>query len=67
MWKYILAAFLILIGMIELLLVLNKPLRDEIMKNSPIQSTSTTPLFLILAGISAFVMALALLFYDRLF
>ncbi len=66
MWKYVLAAFLLLIGVIEILLALNKPMRDEIMKNSPIQSTRLTPLFLLLAGVSAFVMALALIFYKRL-
>jgi uncharacterized membrane protein YidH (DUF202 family) len=65
MWKYVLAAFLILIGAIEVLLALNKPMRDEIMKNSPIQSTRATPLFLLLAGVSAFVIALGLLLYDR--
>lgn len=65
MWKYILAAFLILMGVIEILLALNKPLREEIMKNSPIQSTRATSRFLLLAGLSAFVMALLLLFYNR--
>ena len=67
MWRYIAAAFLLLMGVIEIGLALNKPMRDEIMKNSPIQSTRATPTFLLLAGASAFVMALALLFYDRLF
>ena len=67
MWRYVLAAFLLLIGVIEIGLALNKPMRDEIMKNSPVQSTRATPTFLLLAGASAFVMALALLFYDRLF
>lgn len=65
MWKYVLAAFLMLIGVIEIGLALNKSLRDEIMKNSPIQSTSATPFVLVLAGVSAFIMALALIFYDR--
>jgi hypothetical protein len=67
MWRYVLVAFLILIGVIEIGLALNKPMRDEIMKNSPIQSTRATPTFLFLAGVSAFVMAFALLFYDRIF
>jgi len=67
MWKYILAAFLILMGVIEILLALNKPLLDEIMKNSPIKSPRSSSRFLLLSGLSAFVMALALLFYDRLF
>jgi len=66
MWRYVVAAVLFVVGVIEILLALNKPMRDEIMKNSPIQSTRLTPLFLLLAGLSAFVMALALLFYKRL-
>ena len=65
MWRYILAAFLMLIGVIEIGLALNKSLREEILKNSPIQSTSGTPWVLVLAGVSAFVMALDLIFYDR--
>jgi hypothetical protein len=66
MWRYVVAAVLFVVGVIEILLALNKPMRDEIMKNSPIQSTRMTPLFLLLAGVSAFVMALVLLFYRRL-
>ena len=65
MWRYVLAAFLILMGVIEILLALNKPMRDEIMKNSPIPSTRVTPFFLLLSGVSAFGMALVLLFYNR--
>ena len=65
MWKYILAGFLILMGVIEILLALNKPMRDEILKNSPVPSTRVRPLFLLLAGVSAFGMALVLLFYNR--
>jgi len=67
MWRYLLVTFLFIIGAIEILLALNKPMRDEIMKNSPIQSTGPTPVFLLLAGASAFIMALGLLFYDRIF
>jgi len=52
-------------GVIEILLALNKPLLDEIMKNSPIKSPIASSRFLLLSGLSAFVMALALLFYDR--
>jgi hypothetical protein len=54
-------------GAVEILLALNKPLRDEIMKNSPIPLTSAAPFYLFFAGISAFVMALGLLLYHRLF
>jgi hypothetical protein len=67
MWRYLLVAFLFFIGAIEILLALNKSMRDEILKNSPVQSTRTTPVFLLLAGASAFVMALGLLFYHRIF
>ena len=67
MWRYILIAFLFLIGAIEILLALNKSLRDEIMKNSPVPTTGLNPVFLLLAGASAFVMALGLLFYHRIF
>ena len=66
MWRYVLAALLFLIGALEMLLALNKPMRDEIMKGSPIQSTRVTPLFLSIAGASAFVMAMVLLFFNRL-
>jgi uncharacterized membrane protein YidH (DUF202 family) len=67
MWRYVLAAFLILIGAIEILLALNKTMRDEIMKNSPIPLSSAAPYYLFFAGLSAFVMALGLIFYARFF
>ncbi len=67
MWRYLLIAFLFFMGAIEILLALNKRMRDEILKNSPIQSTRATPTFLLLAGASAFLMGLGLLFYQRLF
>jgi hypothetical protein len=65
MWRYLLAGFLIVIGLIEILLVLNKRMRDELIKNSPVQSVLSSPVYLLLAGVSALVIALALLFYDR--
>jgi len=65
MWRYVLAAFLIVMGVIEILLALNKPMREEILKNSPIPSSSVTPIFLLSAGLLAFAMALVLLFYNR--
>ncbi len=67
MWKYIAAAFLFLIGALEILLALNRGLRDEIMKNSPLPLPSATPLYLLLAGLSAFAMALGILLYSRFF
>jgi hypothetical protein len=65
MWKYVLAAFLFLMGAIEILLALNKPMRNEIMKNSPVPLSSAAPYYLFFAGLSAFVMALGLLLYNR--
>jgi hypothetical protein len=67
MWRYLLIAFLFFIGAIEVLLALNKSMREEIMKNSPVPLSGPTPVFLLLAGASAFVMALGLLFYHRIF
>jgi hypothetical protein len=54
-------------GVIEILLALNKPIRDEILKNSPIQKMRAAPAYLFLAGLSAFVMALGIIFYTRFF
>ena len=65
MWRYLLAGFLIVTGLIEILLALNKRMRDELIKNSPVQSVLSSPIYLLLAGVSALVIALALLFYDR--
>ena len=65
MWRYLLAGFLIVMGLIEILLALNKRMRDELIKNSPVQSVLGSPVYLLLAGVSALVIALGLLFYDR--
>lgn len=65
MWKYFAAAFLFLIGALEIILALNGRLREEIMKNSPIPPSRATPIFLFVAGLSAFVMALGILLYAR--
>ncbi|HEV7797441.1 MAG TPA: hypothetical protein VGO73_04760 [Pyrinomonadaceae bacterium] len=67
MWRYLLVAFLILMGVIEIVLALNKPIRDEILKNSPIQKMRAAPVYLFFAGLSAFVVALGIIFYTRFF
>jgi hypothetical protein len=67
MWKYIAATLLFIVGGLEILLALNKRMRDEIMKNSPIPLSSAAPYYLFFAGLSAFVMALGLIFYTRFF
>ena len=65
MWRYCGAAFFILIGVLEIILALNKRMRDEIMKNSPVPATRAMPWTLFFAGLSAFAIALGLLFYNR--
>jgi hypothetical protein len=65
MWRYCGATFFILIGALELILALNKRMRDEIMKNSPVPVTRAMPLTLFFAALSAFAIALGLLFYNR--
>ena len=67
MWRYLAATFLFVMGAIEILLALNGRLRNEIMKNSPVPLTSAAPFYLFFAGLSAFVMALGLLLYNRFF
>ena len=65
MWRYCGAAFFFLIGALEIILALNKRMRDEIMKSSPVPATRAMPLTLFLAALSAFVIALGLLFFNR--
>lgn len=67
MWKYCGAAFFLLIGALEILLAVNKRMRDEIMKNSPLPATRALPLTLLFAALSAFAIALGLLFFNRFF
>ncbi|MCA1592580.1 MAG: hypothetical protein LC754_08020 [Acidobacteria bacterium] len=64
MLKYIAAAFFFLIGTVEIVLALSGNLRETVMKNSIVRSKRTEPLFLFLAGLSAFVMGLSILFYN---
>jgi hypothetical protein len=65
MWRYFGAAFFFLTGALEIILALNQRVREEIMKNSPLPSTRATPVVLFLAGLSAFAIALGILFYNR--
>jgi len=64
MWRYCGAAFFIFMGALEIILALNKRVRDEILKNSPVP-VRIMPLPLVLAALSAFAIALGLLFYHR--
>ena len=67
MWRYCGAAFFFLIGALEIVLALNKRMRDEIMKNAPVPATRAMPWTLFFAALSAFAIALGLLFYHRFF
>ena len=64
MWKYILASILLVIGILEIVLALHRGLRDALMQTSPLRlKQAESPAFL-LAGISALVMGLGMLFYG---
>jgi hypothetical protein len=64
MWKYILASALSLIGIVEIVLALDRGLRDALMRTSPMRfKHAESPVFL-LAGISALVTGIGILFYG---
>jgi hypothetical protein len=63
MWKNILASFLLVIGIVEIVLALHAGLREAVMQNSPIRSKRTERHVLLLAGIAALVMGMGILFY----
>lgn len=65
MWRYCGAAFFFFIGALEIILALNKRMRDEIMKNAPVQPKRGLPVTLFFAALSAFAIALGLLFFHR--
>ena len=64
MWKVIVASFLLLIGIVEIILALNGRLREAVMQNSLVRSKRAEPLVLFLVGLSAVVMALGILVYG---
>jgi hypothetical protein len=64
MWKYILTSALAVIGILEIVLALHGDLREAVMQTSPVRfKHAESPVFL-LAGISALVMGIAILFYG---
>ena len=64
MWKYILASILFVIGILEIVLALHRGLREALMQTSPLRlKQAESPAFL-LAGISALVMGIGILFYG---
>jgi hypothetical protein len=67
MWKYIFAATLLVIGMVEILLALHKGLREVVMQNSPVRSKLAESPALLFAGISALVTGIGILCYGLFF
>ena len=65
MWRYCGASVFILIGALELVLALNKRVRDELMKNSPVQLSRGMSVTFLVAALSAFSIAADFLFFYR--
>ena len=66
MWKYILAFTFLLIGIVEIVLALSAGLREALMKTSPVRFKQGESSAFLLAGISALVMGLGILFFGLL-
>jgi hypothetical protein len=64
MWKYILASTLLVVGIVEIVLALHSGLREAVMQTSPVRSKLDESPVLLLAGISALVTAIGILFYG---
>jgi len=62
MWKYILASILLVIGILEIVLALHGGLRDVLMQTSPVRFKQAESSAFLVAGISALVMGLGILF-----
>ncbi len=64
MWKYILAVTLLVIGILEIILALHKGLREAVMQSSPLRNKHAESPVILLAGISALVTGMGILFYG---
>ena len=64
MWKYIFAAILLFIGVVEIVLALHGGLREALMQSSPVRSKRAEGPALLFAGVSALMMGLGILFYG---
>ncbi len=64
MWRYILASILTIIGILEIIVALHKGLRDALMQTIPVRYKQAESSAFLLAGISALVMAVGLLFFG---
>ena len=64
MWKLILASALLVIGIVEIILALHPGLREAVMQTSPLRVKGTESSMFLIAGISALVTGLGILFYG---
>lgn len=64
MWKYIFASILFVFGILEIVLALHRGLREALMQTSPLRLKQAESSAFLLAGISALVMAIGILFYG---
>jgi hypothetical protein len=64
MWKYILGSILLVIGILEIVLALHGGLREALMQTSPLRVKQAESSAFLLAGISALVMGIGILFYG---
>jgi hypothetical protein len=67
MWKYILGSILLVIGIVEIVLALHGGLRDALMQTSPVRIKQAESTAFLIAGISALVMGIGILFYGKFF
>ena len=64
MWKYIFASILFVIGILEIVLALHRGLREALMQTSPLRLKQAESSAFLLAGISALVIGIGILFYG---
>jgi hypothetical protein len=64
MWTYVLAAFFLIIGTLEIILGFHEPLRKAILESSPIRSRRAEPLVFLLIGAFALVTGLGIILYG---
>ena len=64
MWKYILASILLVFGILEIVLALHGGLREALMQSMPVRYKQGESSAFLLAGISALVMAIGILFFG---
>ena len=64
MWKYVLASTLLVIGILEIVLAFHGDLREALMQTSPLRLKQAESSAFLLAGISALVIGIGILFYG---